>query len=150
MTLLKPLAFLLIGVLVTGKTLAQTRVDTLANGILVETDMRYALLAEKRAEINRKAAAIRNLPKKGFRIQVLNTTSRTEALDAKARLLTLYPDHKTYLMYQAPYFKLRIGNFVERKDADALRKELLKLFPTGVFVIPSEIELKPEKDPVQQ
>ncbi|MFN4286258.1 MAG: SPOR domain-containing protein [Lacibacter sp.] len=150
MTLLKPLAFLLIGVLVTDKTLAQTRVDTLANGILVETDMRYALLAEKRAEINRKAAAIRNLPKRGFRIQVLNTTSRTEALDAKARLLTLYPDHKTYLMYQAPYFKLRIGNFVERKDADALRKELLKLFPTGVFVIPSEIELKPEKDPVQQ
>lgn len=150
MTMLKPLAFILFGVLVTSKTPAQTRVDTLANGIIVETDMRYALLAEKRAEINRKAAAIRNLPKKGFRIQVLNTTSRTEALDAKARLLALYPDHKTYLMYQAPYFKLRIGNFVERKDADALRKELLKIFPTGVFVIPSEIELKPEKDPVQQ
>lgn len=133
-----------------GMGSAQTRVDTLANGILVETDVRYALLAEKRNEINRKASSVKNLPKRGFRIQVLNTTSRTEALDTKARLLSLYPEHKTYLMYQAPYFKLRIGNFAERKDADALRKELGKLFPGGIFVIPSEIELKPEKDPVQQ
>lgn len=147
---MKHIVLILIFFTFAGRGMAQTRVDTLANGILVETDARYALLAEKRSEINRKASAIKNLPKRGFRIQVLNTTSRTEALDTKSRLLSLYPDHKTYLMYQAPYFKLRIGNFVERKDADALRKELNKLFPTGIFVIPSDIELKPEKDPVQQ
>lgn len=137
-------------ILLAGTGIAQTRVDTLGNGILIETDIRYGLLAEKRNEINRKANTIKNLPKRGYRIQVLNTTNRTEALDIKARLLSLYPDHKTYLMYQAPYFKLRIGNFPDRKDADALRKELNKLFPAGTFVIPSEIESKPEKDPVQQ
>jgi hypothetical protein len=122
--------------------------DTLAGGIVVVKDARYELLSRKKAEINKKAVASK-IPTKGYRIQVLNTTNRNDALSAKGRLLSLYPDHKTYLMYQAPYFKLRIGNFVERKDADALKKELGKLFPTGVFVIPSDIEAKPVKEEVQ-
>lgn len=122
--------------------------DTLAGGIVVVKDARYELLSRKKAEINKKSVASKT-PTKGYRIQVLNTTNRNDALSAKARLLSLYPDHKTYLMYQAPYFKLRIGNFTERKDADALKKELGKLFPTGVFVIPSDIEAKPVKEEVQ-
>jgi SPOR domain len=124
---------------------AQMANDTLANGIIVTKDSRYAVLADKKAEINKKAADFKK-GTKGFRIQVLNTTDRTQALNAKSKLLSLYPDHKAYLMYQAPYFKLRMGNFEEKKEADALKKELNRLFPTGVFVIPSEIELKPEKE----
>lgn len=49
-------------------------------------------------------------------------------------------------MYQAPYFKIRIGNFADKNKANDLKKELNRLFPAGVFVIPSEIEHKPEKD----
>jgi hypothetical protein len=124
---------------------AQRVQDTLANGAVIVKDARYDLLSAKKAEINKKAAESKK-PTKGFRIQVLNTTDRTQALNAKSKLLSLYPDHKTYLMYQAPYFKLRIGNFEDRKEADALKKELNRLFPTGVFVIPSEIEFKPEKE----
>lgn len=127
------------------KTQAQTVTDTLANGIIIIKDARYNLLVEKKAEINKKASDSRK-PTKGYRIQVINTTDRTQALNAKSKLLSLYPEHKAYLMYRAPYFKLSIGNFEEKKDADALKKELNRLFPTGVFVIPSDIELKPEKD----
>lgn len=132
----------------TSGTQAQMVTDTLTGGIVVVKDVRYDLLSKKKAEINKKATASRT-PTKGYRIQVLNTTSRNDALSAKAKLLSLYPEHKTYLMYQAPYFKLRIGNFAERKEADDLRKELNKLFPTGVFVIPSEIEVKPPKEEEQ-
>jgi len=132
-------------IMMSGKILAQTSTDTLKNGVLVTKDARYDLLIEKKAEINKKAADFKK-GSKGFRIQVLNTTDRTQALNAKSQLLTLYPEHKIYLMYQAPYFKLRIGNFEEKKDADELKKALNKLFPTGVFVIPSEIEYKPEKE----
>lgn len=124
---------------------SQTINDTLLNGVIVSRDARYDLLTKKRAEINKKAVDAKKT-NKGYRIQVLNTTDRTQALAAKSKLLSVYPDQKTYLMYQAPYFKLRFGNFQERKDADAYKKELSKLFPTGVFVIPSDIEVKPEKD----
>ncbi len=119
--------------------------DTLANGAIIVKDARYDILSSKKAEINKKAAESKKSTK-GYRIQVLNTNDRSQALIAKSKLLSLYPEHKTYLMYQAPYFKLRIGNFEDKKDADNLKKELNRLFPTGVFVIPSEIEVKPEKE----
>jgi len=128
-----------------NNSFAQTVYDTLSNGAIITKDARYDLLVNKKAEINKKAADAKKSTK-GFRIQVLNTTDRTQALTAKSKLLSLYPEHKTYLMYQAPYFKLRIGNFEEKKDADDLKKELNRLFPTGVFVIPSEIELKTDKE----
>jgi hypothetical protein len=126
---------------------AQTVVDTIGSNVFVVKDSRLDLLVKKKAEINKKAADSKK-PTKGYRIQVLNTTDRNQALAAKSKLLTLYPDQKTYLMYTAPYFKIRIGNFVEKSEADDLKKELARMFPTGVFVIPSEIEYKapPEKE----
>jgi hypothetical protein len=142
---MKLLLVILLSTFATGYLQAQTVQDTLANGAIIVKDARYDLLSAKKAEINKKAAESKK-PTKGFRIQVLNTTDRNQALIAKSKLLSMYPDHKTYLMYQAPYFKLRIGNFEDRKDADELKKELNRLFPTGVFVIPSDIELKPEKE----
>ena len=124
---------------------AQMIVDTVSSTVYVTRDSRYDLLVKKKAEINKKAADARK-PTKGYRIQVLNTTDRNQASAAKARLLGQFPEHKTYLMYQAPYFKLRIGNFVEKAEADDLKRKLTRLFPTGVFVIPSDIETKPEKE----
>ncbi|HTH31732.1 MAG TPA: SPOR domain-containing protein [Lacibacter sp.] len=124
---------------------AQTVVDTIGTNVFVVKDSRFDLLVKKKAEINKKASDAKK-PTKGYRIQVLNTTDRTQALSIKSKLLSLYPDQKTYLMYTAPYFKIRIGNFVERSEADELKKELGRMFPTGVFVIPSEIEYKAPPD----
>ncbi len=130
---------------------AQMVTDTVNSNVFVVKDSRIELLTKKKAEINKKAADAKR-PTKGYRIQVLNTTDRNQALAAKSKLLAQYPDHKTYLMYTAPYFKIRFGNFVERAEADELKKELAKMFPTGVFIIPSEIEYKapPEKEEIQE
>ncbi len=124
---------------------AQMVTDTISSTVYVIKDSRFDLLTKKKAEINKKAADARK-PNKGYRIQVLNTTDRNQALAAKSKLLSLFPEHKTYLMYQAPYFKIRIGNFVEKNEADDLKKELTRMFPAGVFVIPSDIEVKPDRD----
>jgi len=126
---------------------AQMVKDTISHSVYVVKDSRFDLLTKKKAEINKKSADSKK-PNRGYRIQVLNTTDRNQALSTKSRLLTIYPEHKTYLMYQAPYFKIRIGNFVEKSEADDLKKELARMFPTGVFVIPSDIEYKapPEKE----
>lgn len=137
------LFFLMIGVAAFAS--AQMVTDTISNAVYVVKDSRLDLLTKKKAEINKKAADAKR-PTKGYRIQVLNTTDRTQAFKTKSKLLSVYPDHKTYLMYQAPYFKIRIGNFVEKGEADDLKKELTRMFPAGVFVIPSHIEGKPEKE----
>lgn len=124
---------------------AQMKRDTLGNGIIIIKDIRYDSLSRKKAEINKKATIART-PVRGFRLQIMNSTNRTEALDAKSKMLSLYPQHKLYLQYQAPYFKLRMGNFRQYGEAASLKKEINDLFPKGITIIPSNIEYKLEQE----
>lgn len=130
--------------LATAGVHAQTmRTDTISGGnIVVARDARMDLLIQKQAEYDQKV----NLTRKyshGFRIQVLNTTDRSEAISTKTKLLQLFPQEKVYLLYQEPYFKVRLGNFRDRGEADSQLQQLNIQFP-GSFVIPSAIEPKPE------
>jgi hypothetical protein len=77
---------------------------------------------------------------------VLSTNDRKQALDVKTKLMRSFPDQKTYLIYQSPHYKIQIGNFKVREDADQLRKQVTKIYPTGVIVVPSVIETRPEDD----
>lgn len=107
-------------------------------------DHRLDLLIRKQEELNKKAYIENNRTASGYRILVVSTNDRKKAMDTKSTLMREYPEHKTYLIYQSPHFKIQIGNFRSRSDADALRKQIIKLYPTGVIVIPSTIEVKPE------
>lgn len=122
---------------------AQTmRADSLPNGVVVYNDVRLAALTKLQSDVNEK----NNLTRKfshGFRIQVMNSNDRNKVMEAKTKLLQNFPEEKVYLLYQAPFFKLRFGNFRTRPDAENYQQQLNQLFP-GVFVIPSPIEPKPE------
>ena len=48
-------------------------------------------------------------------------------------------------MYQSPYFKLKVGNFIEREEAENYLQSILTIFPTGVYVVRDIVEVKPEK-----
>lgn len=109
-------------------------------------DHRLDLLIRKQEELNKKAYIENNRTASGYRILVVSTNDRKKAMDIKSTLMREYPEHKTYLIYQSPHFKIQIGNFRSRPDADALRKQIIKLYPTGVIVIPSTIEVKPEEE----
>jgi len=120
-----------------------------AQNVVVHKDPRVDLLAKRQSAINvavRKATA-RTAP--GFRLLIVNTNNRQEAIEAKSRVYTLYPELKAYLVYQAPYYKLKAGNFKTRAEAEPFRKALNDRFPKGVFLINDIVELKAEKDTVE-
>ncbi len=77
----------------------------------------------------------------GYQLQVLNTTDRNEALNAKSLLLSKYPEQKTFLMFQSPYYKIRFGNFLTQSEAVGYQKKIKSHF-TNVFVIPAKFEVK--------
>ena len=77
---------------------------------------------------------------------IISTNNRDEAIAAKTKVYTYFPELKAYLMHQSPYFKLKVGNFKDRKEAEEYQKELNTLFPKGVFIMNDIIEVKPEKD----
>ncbi len=115
-------------------------------GITIYKDPRLDLLIKKQVELNRKAFIENNRTGSGYRVLVINTNDRNKAMSVKSTLMTNFPDHKTYLIYQSPYFKIQIGNFKERPEADQLKKKILSFYPNGVIVIPSIVELKQDPE----
>ncbi|QJB35030.1 SPOR domain-containing protein [Chitinophaga oryzae] len=110
--------------------------------VKVIKDSRLDALIRKQIYIN--TLAIRN--QSGFRVQVISTNKRGDANEAKARVMQLYSDYRTYLDYQAPYFKVRVGDFKTREEASELRDKLSSLFSGGVFVVPAIINVSPDKE----
>jgi len=123
---------------------AQQSNDT--SSIVVHKDPRLDLLIKKQAEINEETTRNARKVARGFRLLVVNTNHREEAINAKTKLYQYFPELKSYLLYQSPYFKLKAGNFKEKKDAENYQQKLNKVFPKGVFIMSDLIEVKPEKD----
>ena len=113
----------------------------------VVKDPRIDLLVKKQALIN-KIAVFKNSrgEYKGYRIMVLNTNNRDLAYKTRADILRYYPDYNVYMAYQSPYYKLKVGDFVKRPEADSFKKELSSMFPQGMFVIQDIIHLSPEDE----
>lgn len=116
------------------------------SSIVIHKDPRIDLLIKKESDINLAFKRANARTARGYRLMVLNTVKRDEAISAKTRIYTYFPELKAYLIYQAPYFKLKAGNFRTRDEAEKYQKELSVYFPKGVFVISETIEVKPEKD----
>jgi hypothetical protein len=116
------------------------------NTVVIHKDQRLDMLVKKQIEINEETSRNARRSAKGFRLMVVNTNKRDEAIAAKTKLYTLFPELKPYLIYQSPYYRLKAGNFKERKDAETYQKKLDSYFPKGVFVINDIIEVKLDKD----
>jgi len=77
---------------------------------------------------------------------IISSIKRDEAIAAKTKVYTYFPDLKVYLWYQSPYFRVKAGNFKDRKDAEAYQKRMNPYFPKGVFIMKDVIEVKPGKN----
>jgi hypothetical protein len=122
----------------------QTINDT--SSVVVHKDPRLDLLVKKQVEINEETTRNARKIARGYRLLVINTNKRDEAIGAKSKLYKYFPELKSYLYYQTPYFKLKAGNFKEKKEAEDYQKKLNKVFQKGVFIMTDLIEVKPEKE----
>lgn len=118
------------------------RVDS--NSVIVHKDPRLDLLVKKQIQINEETSRDARRIGKGYRLLVVNTSSRDEAIEAKSKVYTFFPELKSYLIYQSPYFKLKVGNFKERKDAEEYLNKLKRHFPQGIYIMNDVIEIKLE------
>lgn len=112
--------------------------------VIVHKDPRLDVLIKKQIQINEETTREARKNIKGYRLLVINTNNREEALAAKTKVYTYFPELRPYLIWQSPFFKLKVGNFRDRKDADEYRKKMAAHFPKGVFIINDIIEIKLE------
>lgn len=120
-----------------------TPVDS--NSVIVHKDFRLGLLVKTQATINEVTSRDSRKTDKGFRLMIISTNSRNEALTVKSKVYSYFPELKAYLWYQSPYFRVKAGNFLNRKEAESYQKRLNVYFPKGVFVMKDEVEVKAGK-----
>jgi hypothetical protein len=108
----------------------------------VKKDPRIDGLIKKQIQINEETSRNARRIDKGYRLLIISTPLREDALAAKTKVYSYFPELKAYLFHQSPYYKVKAGNFKDRKEAEGYQKKLDFLFPRGVFIINDLIEVK--------
>ena len=75
----------------------------------------------------------------GFRVQVLATSSQENADRLRYELAIEY-GKDIYIVFEAPNYKVRIGNFIDRRLAEKLRLELINKGYPSSWIIRTRIE----------
>lgn len=85
-----------------------------------------------------------NYRTKGYRVQIYNGTDRKAANDARTSFMRTHPGLRSYLVFKAPYFRVRVGDYINKQDAANLANNLGGLFDTHA-VIQDVINVSPKR-----
>ncbi len=102
----------------------------------VKQDPQIALLLYKYKEYNRKREFA-----EGFRIQIMYTDVRDEVYQSKGAMYKEFSDLSSYVEYEQPYYKLRLGDFKSRLEATYYLQQVIALYP-GAFIVRDKIKIK--------
>jgi hypothetical protein len=99
-------------------------------------DARIDSLVQKHIELNKIDPCI-----KGWRINIFfesGNNSKRMAIEAKSQFVQTHPDIPCYLIFQEPYYKIRIGDYRTKVEASGILKEIEAEYPYA-FVVEDKI-----------
>jgi len=107
----------------------QSYYDVVDSSLTIERDVRLDSLVMRHRRINQQKNGF-----DGYRVQLFSgtgTEARLQANNLRAEFMGLNPDIPAYLIYQAPNFKVRVGDFRTELEAIRMQRELSYQFPGG-------------------
>ena len=113
-------------------------------------DVRKATTPAEALHVNRKLdmvldtlatenRSIRYAP--GYRIQVYVGTQRQQVEDAKLLITQNFPELNPYLSYNQPTYKLKVGDFMRRLDAERYYSAIRRLI-TSAQLQPDKVDIR--------
>ncbi|MEI6752525.1 MAG: SPOR domain-containing protein [Paludibacter sp.] len=153
------LLFCVVLFLVVSTLSAQENTETKKNNIFAalrstdsSTNATVKIVQDKRIEsllVNKKVAA-QELTASGFRIQVFSSniqkTAKNNAFGIEKQIQELFPELPVYVNYTSPFWKVRVGDFKSKADAQMARNKLTEAFPnlkSEIYVVPEQINVTP-------
>lgn len=73
----------------------------------------------------------------GYRLEIFfnsDYNAKEKALEVKTEFLKKYPDLNAYIQFQAPNFRVRIGNFRTKSDASKVKEQIKRDYPNAFRV----------------
>lgn len=110
-------------------------VNTFSQSVKIIRDTRIDTLVSRYKQVHQLKESIN-----GFRIQITAGSNRSTVYQVKSKFYTLFPNVPQYLIYQAPNFKLRVGNYRTRLEAYRDLQKFQNDF-NGAFIIKDEIKI---------
>lgn len=106
-------------------------IQSLGNAKIFQDERLAQLIALKKAGID--APQTSNQPVAGYRVQIFSSsqqrTARTTAFQLQARVKATGIEAQTHIIYNQPYWKVRLGDFRTKAEAQILRDQVNKLMP---------------------
>jgi len=116
---------------------AQTT-DTVSGKLEIMQDTKVNIVLGKHIGANQANPAL-----DGFRIQIFfdsGNNSKTKAQAVLDEFILKYPKTRGYLTFKSPNYKVRIGDFRTRLDAQRFLNEIIADYPNA-FIITDQINL---------
>lgn len=115
---------------------AQNEVINISENSIIIADLNLSKLLEINLEKSEKTDKI-----PGFRIQVASSNSRF-AIDEERELAKKeLKRFKIHVIYDQPYYKLRLGDYKTRLEAMKYLQEILDVF-SSAYIVKDEIKVK--------
>ena len=105
------------------------------SSVVVTQDARLDDLVKRQKNANQLKPSM-----PGYRIQIYFGSVRPKASEVKLAFEEKHKDVEAYLTYQQPNFKVRVGDFRTRLDAQKFLKSLEGEFTT-MFIVQDEVKL---------
>ena len=102
-------------------------------GVVIIKDKKIDALIQNKSNIKRITTG-------GYRVQLYFSTNKDEVNEKRLKFIKSYPRIETYITYDAPNYILRVGDFMERNEAEKLKKEIFREFPDN-FIIKTAINI---------
>ena len=114
----------------------QTGEDVKEGHVNVIQDSKIDEVIQKHIAINEEKGIMA-----GYRIQISAARKQSEIYRTKAMFYKNFPEAKSYVVFNSPYFKLRVGDYRSRLDAYGALQDVLKVF-RDAFVIKDDIAIE--------
>lgn len=82
-----------------------------------------------------KATRVR---KRGFRVQIYSGSNRNDAYAVQSRFKSQYSDMESYINYDEPNYRVKVGDFRSRSEANSFMRILRSQY-NNVFVFQEDI-----------
>lgn len=115
-----------------------------ATGVVVHADPRLALVTTKKPAYRRRTSGLVNM--RGFRVQIYSGTDRGKATQTKIDFIRRFPSTQSYMLFVSPQFRVRVGNFRSRADAQAFYNQISHYY-TPCMIVPDNVQINLGNNP---
>jgi hypothetical protein len=103
------------------------------------TLQKYAASQNRAASISKDSIVMQEETTQGFRIQLFSSSNIDEAVSAKTQGAETFSTDSVYIFFDAPVYKVRLGDFPDRFSAGRRLPEIIDKGYPDAWIVPDRI-----------